>query len=443
MQRESLWEQYLKTSKRKELKEDTRTDVLIIGGGIAGILCASKLKEAGASCTVVEKGNLLEGVTRNTTAKLTAQHGLIYNKIWDTYSKEKAKQYYQINSIAIEEYRKLAKNISCDMESKIAYVYSIGNQIKLEDEAQVYEKLEIPYKWQDNVPLPVHATGALGMENQAQFNPAKLLAELAKKIDIYEKTQVLDVQVGKAIAEQTLDNGAKRNVTIKAEQIILATHFPMVNIPGGYFAKMYQHRSYVMAVKDAQQLDGMYIDENKKGFSFRNYGDYLLIGGGSHKTGTKNGGYPVVENFIKEKYPGKSIDYAWATQDCMTLDGIPYIGQHSRSRSNVYVATGFNKWGMTGAMSAAIVLKELITTGRSEYKDLFSPQRSIMHPQLLVNLGAAVGNIVKPGRKCTHMGCTLNWNEQERSWDCPCHGSRFAEDGTVLENPAKRNKNNL
>lgn len=443
--RESLWEQYLLFDKNKikRLKGDIRADVLIVGGGIAGILCALKLKEAGVSCIVLEKGNLLEGVTRNTTAKITAQHGLVYDKIRNTYGIEKAGQYYKINSKAIEEYLKLAEKIPCDMEKKTAYVYSTDSHEKLEKEARIYEMLGIPYVWQSSIPIPVHAIGALGMEGQAQFNPTKFLSAVAKQLTIYENVRVLDVQDGKVIAKQKIVSGNKpieENVEIKAEQIVLATHFPMVNIPGGYFAKMYQHRSYVMAVKDGPQIDGMYIDENKKGFSFRNYQDYLLVGGGSHKTGTKDGGYPIVQKFVSSEYPGKKVSFVWAAQDCMSLDEIPYIGCHSKRRSNLYVATGFNKWGMTSAMSAAIVLQELLTKGKSEFKELFSPQRSVMHTQLFINLGSAVGNILRPGRRCTHMGCSLRWNAQERTWDCPCHGSRFGMDGTVLENPAKKRK---
>lgn len=162
----------------------------------------------------------------------------------------------------------------------------------------------------------------------------------------------------------------------------------------------------------------------------------------SHKTGTDGGGYSELEKFVSAEYPGRKIDFAWATQDCMSLDGIPYIGLHRKSQPNIYVATGFNKWGMTGAMSASIVLQDLIKKGKSEFEDLFSPSRSVWHKQLAINLGSAVGNILKPGRKCTHMGCALKWNPQERSWGCPCHGSRYAEDGSVLENPAKRGKNN-
>ncbi|MFQ9516593.1 MAG: FAD-dependent oxidoreductase [Eubacterium sp.] len=433
MQRESLWEQYSDSEKNKikQLKGDIRADVLIIGGGIAGILCAWRLKQAGVSCIIVEKGNFLEGVTRNTTAKITAQHGLIYNKIQKIYDREKAEQYYKINNRAISEYWKLNEQFPCDMESRTAYVYSTQTRKKLEKEAHIYDRLGISYVWQEYTPIPIRTYGALGMDKQAQFNPMKLLLPLAEQIDFYENTTVTDIKDRKAYTEYG---------TIEADQIVLATHFPMVNIPGGYFAKMYQRRSYALAIKDGPQMDGMYIDDKEDGFSFRNYQEYLLVGGGGHKTGTRGGGYAVLEKLISQVYPDKKVSFAWSAQDCMSLDGIPYIGCHSKRKSHMFVAAGFNKWGMTGAMSSAIVLEELLTKGNSEFKELFSPQRSIVHPQLAVNLISAVGNILRPGRRCTHMGCSLRWNPQERTWDCPCHGSRYSEDGNILENPAKKKK---
>lgn len=445
MQSESVWAQSLRKNinKTKKLEKDIRTDLLIVGGGIAGILCALKLKESGISCIIVEKDSILNGVTRNTTAKITAQHGLIYNKILTAYGNERARQYYDINSMAVEEYVKISKDISCDMERKTAYVYSKDNPDSLEEEAQTYKMLGIPYVWQDEVPFEANTCGALGIENQAQFNPIKLLETVAEKLDIYENTKVVEIKKEKVVAEQKSFRSEQQNCErhiIQADKIIMATHFPMINISGEYFAKMYQNRSYAMAVKGGPQLNGMYIDENKKGFSFRNYKEYLLVGGGAHKTGTNKGGYRVLEDFAAQKYPDKEISFAWAAQDCMTLDGIPYIGRHSRTHSEVYVATGFNKWGITGAMSAAIVLQQFVAKGKSEYGELFSPKRSIAHPQLVVNLASAVGNILRPGRRCTHMGCALQWNSEERSWDCPCHGSRFTEGGEVLENPAKRKK---
>lgn len=431
MKRQSIWENYASSTKNNinKLKENIRTDVLIIGGGIAGILCAYRLKKAGADCVIVEKENILQGVTRNTTAKITAQHGLIYDKIQKKYGIENAKLYYEINQRAVDEYWKLSKDYPCDIEEKTAYVYTTKNVVKLEAEAKTYEKLNIPYIWTDESPLPFKVSKSLGMKHQAQYNPIKLLNAMAKELTLYENTEVIEIKENKAILKDNI---------IQADQIILATHYPMVNIPGGYFAKMYQERSYALAVKNGQDVNGMYIDEDKKGLSFRNYKDYLIVGGGNHKTGTKGGGFEELKKFVSKKYPEKEIYFAWTTQDCMTLDGIPYIGRHSKSRSDMYVTTGFNKWGMTGSMCGAMVLEEFITKGKSEFAKVFSPSRSILHPQLAVNLTSALGNIVCPGKRCTHMGCALRWNPDERTWDCPCHGSKYTEGGKVLENPAKK-----
>jgi glycine/D-amino acid oxidase-like deaminating enzyme len=369
------------------------------------------------------------GVTGNTTAKITAQHGLIYDKLIKKSGIDAARKYYEANMRAREDYEKLSAIFPCDFEVKTAYTYSLTDRKKVEDEGRAYEKLGIKPVFQEQPPLPFRVAGALGMENQAQFNPLKLLLAVAKELTIYEDTFVHEIRGNKAFTKE----GA-----ITAKSIILATHFPMVNIPGLYFIKMYQHRSYVIALENAPDVDGMYVDEQEKGNSFRNYMGLLFLGGGDHKTGTQGGGYEELRSLAKSAYPNAKEKYSWATQDCMTLDGIPYIGVHRKSAPNIYVATGFNKWGMTGTMVAANVLRDLITLGSSEYEELFSPQRSMLQPQLLVNGLSALGNLLLPGKRCPHMGCALRWNKAERTWDCPCHGSRFDEGGKLLNNPAKR-----
>ena len=224
---------------------------------------------------------------------------------------------------------------------------------------------------------------------------------------------------------------------IIAEKIIVATHFPFINKHGSYFIKMYQHRSYVLGLKNAENLDGMYVDENLKGLSFRNYGDLLLLGGGSHRTGKQGGSYNELRREALKYYPKSEEEYHFATQDCMTLDGIPYIGQYSKSTQNLYTATGFNKWGMTSSMVAATLLADLITDKENHYSEVFSPSRNIFTPGLLVNGFEAVSGMIMPTtRRCPHLGCGLKWNKQERSFDCPCHGSRFSEEGKLIDNPA-------
>ncbi|MGI6751870.1 MAG: FAD-dependent oxidoreductase [Anaerovoracaceae bacterium] len=410
--------------------DERRTDVLIIGAGMAGVLCSLLLKEAGILSMVVEAKTLGDGVTKNTTAKITAQHALIYDRLIKKKGIEKAGQYYDIQEKALSEYRRLAQNIDCDLEEKTAYVFEKGSGKKLEKEMRAYDKLGIPMDFQEAPPLPFKTVGALGMKGQAQFNPMKFILGAAKDLDIYEGVFVSD------ISKNIAYTGKGR---IVADSIVLATHFPMVNIPGLYFLKMYQSRSYVLGLKGGPDMGGMYIDENEKGNSFRNYGNLLLLGGGSHRTGRQGGGFVELRNLAKSAYPQAEETYFWATQDCITLDGIPYVGQHRKSNPSLYVMTGFNKWGMTGTMAAAMVVRDMIAKGKSEYEELFNPSRSIFRPQLLSNGGHAIYGLLSFGKRCTHMGCALRWNSQERSWDCSCHGSRFDENGKVQDNPAKRN----
>ena len=203
---------------------------------------------------------------------------------------------------------------------------------------------------------------------------------------------------------------------------------------------MYQQRSYVLALEGAPKIDGMYLDEAENGLSFRSYNGTLLLGGGGHRTGKTGGGWHELETFARTHYPEAKISHRWATQDCMTLDGIPYIGHYSKRTPNMYVATGFNKWGMTSSMAAALILADLVQDRPNPYADLFSPSRSMLTSQLGINALEATVNLLSLNQKrCPHLGCALKWNPLEHSWDCPCHGSRFEEDGTLIDNPATGN----
>lgn len=409
---------------------DAQADVVIIGGGLSGLLTAHRLRQAGASCIVVEARRVGDGVTKNTTAKITAQHGSICDGLIQQFGREKAQLYYEANTRAIHRYRSLAAKYPCDLEEKTAYVYDMGSRAALEREAAAYESLGIAGHIDDSPELPVQPAAALGMPGQAQFNPMKLLTALSRELNIYENTFARTVEDGRVITDKGV---------IRCEHIILATHFPLVNIPGLYFLKLYQGRSYVLALKGAALPQGMYIGTGPADFSYRAYGDLLLLGGGGHKTGTAGGGFASLARFAGTTYPGAEIVYRWATQDCMTLDGVPYIGRHRAGAKNLYVATGFNKWGMTSAMTAAELLGDLILTGKSELEDLYSPRRSIWKKQLFVNLGAAAVGLLTPGGpRCSHMGCRLKRNRAAGTWDCACHGSRFDASGHIINNPAKR-----
>lgn len=428
---------------------ELKTDVLVIGGGLAGLLCTYRLMKAGVSCVLVEAERLCGGVTENTTAKLTYQHGLIYDKLINRFGIEAAKLYLEINKCALECYRRLCTDPdfapdACDFEEKPNFIYSLNGTAKLEKELRALERMGCSASFQTQLPLPFPVAGAVRFDGQAQFNPLKFANNIAREIKkdsrvrIYEYTPVRELVGTTAMT----DRGQ-----IIAEKLIVTTHFPFINKHGSYFLKLYQSRSYVAAYENAADLHGMYLDESGHGLSFRNYKNLLLIGGASARTGKKSDGWRGIEAFAKEHYPHASERYRWATQDCMSLDGVPYIGRYSANTPNMFVATGFNKWGMTSSMAAAMLLSYLIT-GRPMNADLsaeklrsaaelFSPSRSILRPQLVVNGFEAAANLLIPTvRRCPHLGCALKWNPNERTWDCPCHGSRFDRSGRLLNNPS-------
>lgn len=424
----SIWPDSVEFPSFKQLKKDIKTDVLIIGGGITGILCAHMLEQAGVDYVLVEADKLCNGITKNTTAKISIQHGLIYHKLVKRFGLEKARMYLDANVAALQEYRKLCQNIDCHFETKDNLVYSLNSPAKLEKELHALNQLGYTADYVGKLPLPLSNAGAVRFENQAQFHPLKFLAEISKGLSIYEHTKVKELMPNTAMTEYG---------RITAQNIIVTTHFPFLNKHGSYFLKMYQHRSYVIAYENAPDVKGMYVDENDKGFSFRNYDNLLLIGGGDHRTGKHGGNWKEISEFATAHYPDAQARYYWATQDCMTLDEVPYIGAYSKKTENLYVATGFNKWGMTSAMTAAMLLRDMITKKVCPYAPVFSPSRTMLRTQLFMNAFEATTNLLTPTTKrCPHLGCALKWNPQERSWDCPCHGSRFTEHGELIDNPA-------
>lgn len=415
-------------SRHEKLRGDIETDVLVIGGGMAGLLTAYFLQKSGVDCVIAEADRVCSGVTKNTTAKITAQHGLIYSKLLSSMGAERTGLYYEANTTAVEDYAKLCADIDCDFQRKDAYAYSLDDTQALERELNALQAIGAAADFADTLPLPFDTAGAVRFQNQAQFDPLKFAAAISHGLKIYEQTRVIEICDGTAHT----DGGS-----IKATNFVVATHFPFINKHGGYFLKLFQQRAYVLALKGAQNVDGMYIDAKEGGLSFRNQGELLLLGGNSHRTGRGEGGWKPLENFAAAYYPESAVVSRWAAQDCMSLDGIPYIGRYSKATPNLYVASGFNKWGMTGSMVAARCLTHMLTGKGQVYGGLFEPSRSILHPQLALNAAEAIISLLCPtAPRCPHMGCALKWNSQERSWDCPCHGSRFTEHGELIDNPA-------
>ncbi len=414
------------------LDGEMKTDVLIIGGGLCGILCAYMLKNEGIDCIVAEADKICAGVTNSTTAKITFQHGLVYDKIINKYGAEKAYLYYESQREALEKLKSLASETD-DLEICNSFVYSLKDRGVIEREVEALNKIGCNAVFCEDTELPFSVSGAVMIENQGKFNPLKFAYRIAKELKIYENTKILELKHNTAITEKG---------RIKANKIIVATHFPFINKHGGYFLKMYQHRSYVLALENAQSIKNMYVDESGHGLSLRSYENLLLLGGGSHRTGKHGGNWNELVDVTKKYYPNAREVGRWATQDCMTLDSIPYIGRYSKATPNLYVATGFNKWGMTSSMVSAMILTDMICGRKSEYEDVYLPSRSILHPQLAINIFESVKGIITPATpRCPHMGCALKYNKYEHSWDCPCHGSRFSEKGELIDNPATGDKN--
>lgn len=424
----AIWEDKIKPPEFQTLNGSLKTDVLIIGGGLCGVLCGYMLKKAGVDCVIIEADRILSGTTGFTTAKITFQHGLIYDKIINKYGIQMAELYYKSQKQALETYEKMAEEIDCDFKKCNSFVYSLKDRKSIEKEVYALNKIGCDAEFCEKTELPFSVLGAVKIENQANFNPLKFAYAVTKDLPIYENTKITELVPGGALTN---------NGKITAKKIIVTTHFPFINKHGSYFLKMYQHRSYVIALKNALKIKDMYVDEDLKGLSFRGHNEYLLLGGGSHRTGGKGGSYNELEAFADEHYKDAEQVLKWATQDCMTLDSIPYIGLYSKSTPDLYAATGFNKWGMTSSMVAASLLCDLVCGKSNEYQELYSPSRSVIHPQLFLNImESAKGLLTLTTPRCPHLGCALKYNKQEHSWDCPCHGSRFEKDGKLINNPA-------
>ena len=413
------------------LTQNTRADVLVVGGGIAGILTARLLCDAGYDVLLLEANRLCHGQTGNTTAKITVQHGFCYQDIAKRHGNAGAAIFAEANRTALERYRKMAQNVSCHFEERAFYAYEKSDARTLERELEVLAAIGMKASWEMPSELPFPAVGAIRVPGQAQFDPVAFLAAQLSGIRICENTPVAGLFEGGAVTASGKHVWAKHTV--------ITTHFPFLRWHGGYPFKMYQSRSYVLALENAPLPRGMWADGSGNGVSLRSFGEYLLLGGGAHRTGTGGGGYGVLEEFAAARYPGARMVSRFAAQDCMTLDGMPYIGVYARGLKNVYVATGFGKWGMTSAMLSSMILSDLIREKPNPYAAFFAPSRQMPPLRFLRETGAVLKHYLRPtAPRCPHLGCALRYNRQEHSWDCPCHGSRFTPEGRLLDAPAVR-----
>lgn len=487
----SFWMDSTSGTDYPTLDEDIAVDTAIIGGGIAGITTAYLLKEAGVSVAVLDADRILQGTTAHTTSKLISQHAIIYSKIKKQMSAELAQQYADANNYAIDLVEQISKeqNIDCDFTRLPAYTFTESDQYikQIEDEVEIARILGLKASFQQDIPLPFRVKAAMRFDNQAQFHCLKFLKELARRIPdreshIFENTKAVNIQEGNPLTVVT-ETGKK----VKASHVVIASHFPFFDGGGFYFSRIYLERSYVVAATIAEEFpEAHFISAEDPGRSLRytpsQYGRLILFGGEHHKTGhgtDTNKHYKNLIDFANQYYQVEKIYYRWSTHDCVTTDGVPYVGNLTSRSPNIYVATGFGKWGMTNGIASAKIISDLITTGDNPWAQVYNPSRFITSGSALktfvgINLSVAEKYItgklergeadadIKKGEArvidiegqrigayrdadgvlhmvdttCTHLGCEVNWNDAEKSWDCPCHGSRFTYEGEIIEGPA-------
>lgn len=472
----SIWSDTVKIPKREPLKGNKRADVVVIGAGMAGLLTAYYLQKYGKRVIVLEADRIAGGQTKNTTAKITSQHGLIYTKLEQEFGEKYAKAYAKASQEAIEHFAKLIEEekMDCHFERVNSYLYSTSDKEELMRELAAARRAGIRVSFRDKLPLPFQTKGAVCFENQAQFHPLEFIKHLSEKLIIYENTKVLNVKGHHVNTEHG---------TVYAEKVVFTTQYPFLRSPGFYFLRQHQERSYVIAIKNIEKWDGMYYGTEYGDLSFRWYEDILLVGGGGHRTGETKGvcGYTSLEAQISALF-GKYTEVArWSAQDCMPHDDLYFIGRFSLYLPHWFVATGFKKWGMTGSMVSAQIIADLICEKENAYVKIFAPKRlhckaskkNLSH-DLCVS-ASAIGRgyfhwpirktqypkkgearIIRRGTKrlgvyhdekgklhtvsvkCPHLGCELAWNPEEKTWDCPCHGSRFHYDGKLIDGPAQK-----
>ncbi len=421
------------------LSENISTECLVIGGGLAGIMTAFELEKRGFQTVLIEADRILSGATKGTTAKITAQHGFIYNKLMSSINPLSARLYYDSNTRGIDKIERLVKeeNIDCDFKRVPSYIFASENEELLSRERITLAKLRIHGEYTNEAPLPFSVKGAIKFENQAQFHPLKFALKLAEKLKIYEKTPALKIHKTQVEAPKAL---------INARYIINCTHYPILNFPGLYFLRQHQERSYILAVKTQKRVDGMYLGEN--GISLRDFSEGVLLGGEAHRTGEnkKGGCYKYLESLAEKYFPQGEIIYSWSNQDVMTQDFLPFIGRYSLFYPNMFVATGFNKWGMSLSAVASELIPDLIEGKENEFEKLYTPQRlnfCAAAPKFLADVSYSVKGLVSglfasKERKCSHLGCRLHENPDEGTLECPCHGSEFTRAGEVIFSPAKK-----
>ncbi len=423
-----IWLDTVEMNTFPSLTKDIKTDILVIGGGLGGILTAYKLKEAGFDVTLIEKKRIGMGITKGTTAFVSAQHDTMYQELVKKIGYKKAKLYLSANLEAIKDYENLAVLYDFDYENVDSCFYSKDNDVIIKQEIETLKKLEYNALYTDTIPLPIKITSGVVFSQQGQMNALKLINALTKNLNIYENTEAIEITNNVVKTKQH---------KIEAQKIIICTHFPIHNNIR-YSMRMYQDRSYVVAIENNEKWKGLYTDVDSNRLYFRKYQDYLIIGGSDKRVGKEGDCYKKLKAFIDSNYPNQPVRYYWGNQDLVTLDNVAYIGKINACNSNMYVATGFNLWGMTTSMISANIIVDLVQDKKNKYEELYKPSRWMINKQLFSNMVEFIKNQFGINKKrCTHLNCILKYNECENTWECPCHGSRFTPGGEVLDDPAK------
>ncbi|QTD39554.1 FAD-dependent oxidoreductase [Sporosarcina sp. Te-1] len=485
----SFWRATAHTASYTKLGQDVTVDVMVAGGGIAGVLTAYLAAKEGKTVALVEAREVGGGTTGGTTAKLSAQHELIYADLLQTYGLDVAKLYYQANAEGLQLIRDLVKDlaIECDFEPMTSYVYSQKGKHarQLEQEAEAYKKVGAPGDVQQEMPLDIgrhlDTDSVLTMENQAQFHPVKFLNGVLHALEdegghIYQHTMVEDVQKRGDSFRVTTNTP----YTITAKQVIIATLFPAMDPHSFYSNRLKPVTSHLLAFPSDKHLGGgMYISADDPKRTVREAWDgkrsYLLVGGETHPTGDSHSTeerYATLLHYAQQTFgTGDPVDY-WSEHELLTPDRLPYVGILDEEQEGMYVMTGFNKWGLTNAGVSSKLIVDLLLGKDNPYEKLFHPHRSWSTetaggsdangntaPSLTEQVkelaagdaftteveGKQTG-IYKDDRgtvhyldlSCTHLGCEVRWNDGDATWDCPCHGSIFSGSGEVLAGPAKQ-----
>jgi glycine/D-amino acid oxidase-like deaminating enzyme/nitrite reductase/ring-hydroxylating ferredoxin subunit len=461
-------------------------DVAVIGGGITGITTALLLKRGGAKVAVLEAGRVCEGTTGYTTAKVTSLQATTYKQLLSTFGEAGARVYAQANEAGLAQVAELVRElgIDCDFRRRPNYTYaaSPAGLADVEREAEAARAAGLPVILTDSLDLPYPIAGAVGLADQAEFHPRKYVLALAEQVPgdgshLFERSRVEAVDQGPPA--RVLANGR----TVSADTVMVATGMPILD-RGLYFARETPVRSYVVAVRSPWQPAGMYISSDSPTRSLRatpaEDGELVMVGGESHKPGTgdPDASYARLARFARDELGAEEVVYRWATQDYEPADGMPYVGRLWPFSDRILTATGFRKWGLANGTAAAIMLADRVLGRHNPWSRTFDSTRvkPLASARAVLKEGvqdgfyffadrlrkrASAGD-VKPGEgkvvgsglsqaavyrdedgtvhsvsaRCTHLGCIVSWNGAERTWDCPCHGSRFDFDGRVVQGPA-------